>query len=291
VTSLRVVVVLAALAIVGGCNPPVKQYQIKDETLSCDDANRLAHDTLIALGFRITHCDPAAGVQRGTLKGEREGKPSGAEIERANVILDCTGAGVSLDAEEEGKLVGQVDFKRGFFMSFVSVRQLAAQRAEMETKMAARALPPSLQRGDVRVLLEPVLGPSTKLDFGFDLHAAGVLPLRVRIDNLTARSYSLDPGEIRLTRTDRTRVAAMSVEDAAALVAEARDPQTGRPLTSLGRERIVERLRQNLFVARRLATGANAHGFLYFPAAEYTRGRVVLTEEESGETEGVAVEF
>jgi hypothetical protein len=288
-TSRRFAAVLVVLAVVGACTPPIKQYQIKDETLACDDANRLAHDSLISMGFRITQFDPALAGQQGMLKGER--KTNGGEAQRAKVRINCTGAGVSLDAEEEGKWVGQADFKRGFFMSFVSTREMAAQRAEMEAKMAARALPPSLQRGDVRLLLEPVLGPSTKLDFGFNLYAADVLPLRVRMDNLTERAYRLDPGEIRLTRADRARVGAMSVEDAAARVVEARDPETGRPLTPLSREEIVERLRQNLFVARRLAPGSNAHGFLYFPAAEYTRGRVVLTEEESGETEGAVVEF
>ena len=290
-TGLRFVVVIVTLAIVGGCTPPMKQYQIKDEAMACDDANRLAHDALTGMGFRITGFDPAVAGQQGTLKGERAAKTNGAEMQRVSVSIHCTGAGVSLDAEEEGKWVGQVDFKRGFFMSFVSAREMAAQRAEMEAKMAARALPPSLQRRDVRLLLEPVLGPSTKLDFGFNLHGAGVLPLRVRIDNLTERAYRLDPGEIRLTRADRARVGSMSVEDAAARVTEARDPETDRPLTALGREEIVERLSQKLFTAHRLAPGAQAQGFLYFPAAEYTRGRVVLTEEESGETEGVVVEF
>jgi hypothetical protein len=290
-TGLRFVVVLVAFAIVGGCNPPMRQYQIKDEAMACDDANRLAHDTLTGMGFRITRFDPAVAGQQGTLKGEREGKTIGAEMQRVRVRINCTGAGVLLDAEEEGKWLGQVDFKYGFFLSFMSTRAMAAQRVEMEAKMAARALPPSLQRGDVRLLLEPVIGPSTKLDFGFNLYAAGVLPLRVRIDNLTERAYRLDPGEIRLTSADHARVGTMSVEDAAAHVTGTRDPETGRPLTLLGGEEIVERLRKNLFAARRLAPGSKAQGFLYFPAAEYTRGRVVLTEEESGETEGVVVEF
>jgi len=290
-TGLRFVVVLVTLAIVGGCNPPMKQYQVKDEAMACDDANRLAHDALTGMGFRITGFDPAVAGQQGTLKGERAAKTNGAEMQRVSVRINCTGAGVSLDAEEEGKWLGQADFKFGFFLSFVSTRTMAAQRAEMETKMAARALPPSLQRGDVRLLLEPVIGPSTKLDFGFNLYAAGVLPLRIRIDNLTERAYRLDPGEIRLTRADHARVGAMAVEDAAAQVAGTRDPETGRPLTLLGREEIVERLGKNLFATHRLAPGSKAQGFLYFPAAEYTRGRVLLTEEESGETEGVVVEF
>jgi hypothetical protein len=287
----RLVVVLVVVVVVGGCTPPIKQYQIKDETMACDDANRLAHDTLVAMGYRITGFDPAVEGQRGTLRGEREDHANGAERQRVGVSIDCTGAGALLDAGEEGKWVGQADFKRGFLIAFVSTRQVAAQRAEMEAKMAAGTLPPSLQRRDVRVLLEPVVGPSTKLDFGFDLHAAGVLPLRVRMDNLTARTYRLDPGEIRLIRADRARLGAMSVDDATTRVTEARDAQTGRPVTLLSRGEIAGRLRQKLFETRRLVPGARAQGFLYFPVGEYTRGRVVLTEEDSGETEGVVVEF
>jgi hypothetical protein len=37
--------------------------------------------------------------------------------------------------------------------------------------------------------------------------------------------------------------------------------------------------------------GDKASGYLFFPLAEYHRARVVVVEEESGESEGFLVEF
>jgi len=283
----------AVLAFAGaaGCNPPIKQYEIKNQPLRCDEANRFAHETLTGMGFAITAFDPAEPGRPGTLKGQREGGVTRAQTQSVVVRIDCAPAGASIDAAEEGKWLGQLDFKRAFYLSFVSVREAAARRAETEAKMAAHALPASVQRRDVRVLLAPVVGPTSKLDFGLDLTAGGVLPLRIQIDNLTERTYLLDPGEVRLTRADRRRVNPMSVEEAAARLAAARDAETGEPMTTLTQSQIAARLGDRLFTARRLPPGARAEGFLYFPAGEYKRGRMVLTEEESQETEGVMVEF
>lgn len=286
--------ILAAVGavILASCAVPLRQYEIRDEELSCDEANRLAYEALTGMGFHITEFEPAEPGRRGTLEGERQLETPRAVREAAVVTIDCTHAGVLVDAKEEGKVFGQADFKRGFLIAFTSVRNMAARRAEMEAKMAAGSLPPSLQRRDVRILLEPVRGEGAKLDFGLDLQAAGILPLRIRIDNLTARTYRLDPTAIRLTRVDRTPVEAMPADQAAAHVAGARPPETDRsPRASLSRAEIADRLRAKAFAARRLAPGAHEQGFLYFPAGEYTRARVLLTDEESGEMEGVAVEF
>ena len=40
-----------------------------------------------------------------------------------------------------------------------------------------------------------------------------------------------------------------------------------------------------------IAPNAQQQGFLYFPLAEYTSARAVLTDTESEEDEGVRVEF
>jgi len=284
-------IAVAAVLSGGGCNAPIKQYDIWDETLACDEANRFAYESLSGMKFSITEFDPAEPGRRGTLKGSRAVDGEGKGTQHAVVTIDCKPEGVAVDAREEGKLLGQLELKRGFFFRFVSARNAAEKRAALEEKILDGSAPESLQRGDVRVLLKPVGDRSAKLDFGFYVGGGGVLPLGVRIDNLTKRSYRLDPTEIRLTRTDRKRVGTISPEAAAALIAAARDAETGEPVTSLSRGQIAVRLREKLLTADRLAPGDGAEGFLYFPAGDYKRGRVLLTEEESGEIEGFLVEF
>ena len=65
-------------------------------------------------------------------------------------------------------------------------------------------------------------GQASKLDFAFDLAAAGVLPVRIEITNLTPRTYTLDVAEIRLTRADRERVAALTPAEAGERIANAK---------------------------------------------------------------------
>jgi len=286
-SAIQITAIATAIAV--GCTPPVKQYDIRDETLSCADANRLAYETLTGMGFDVIALEPAMPGSEGVLKGERG--PDGSKLQRVVAHVDCKNAVTAVDVREEGKVLGQLDFKRAFFISFDAVRTTARRRREMDEKMAAGTLPSSIQRRDVRIVLEPISGVGTKLDFGFDLYAAGVLPLRIDVDNLTERAYRVVPGDIRLTRIDRHQVFPLSLDDAAARIGKARDPGKGVPLTALDQTAIIEHLRKHLFAGGLLNSGEQAQGFLYFPAAHYKRGRVVVIDEESQETEGVVVEF
>jgi hypothetical protein len=133
-----------------------------------------------------------------------------------------------------------------------------------------------------------VRGQEAKLDFEVDLAAAGVLPVRVTVANRTKHGYRLDPGEVRLTRADQERIAPLGVGAAAARVAGAKaQASAGAPTEAQARE-ILE---HHLFTAVTIDPGAHVSGYLYFPLAEYLRGRVVLTERESEEDEGFLVEF
>jgi hypothetical protein len=282
---------IAAIVAVTACTPPIKQYDIKDESLGCDEANRFAYQALTGMGFEVTEFEPAAPGRRGTLRGTRERSGTQAGTQSAVVKIDCDPEGVSVVASDEGNLLGQRDLKWGFYLGFLAARDTSAVRKEMEGKIAAGTAPESMQRRDVRILLNPIADHSAKLDFGFHAAARGVLPLRVRINNLTERSYLLDPEAIRLTRADRQRVRPISPDQAAALITAARDADTKNAVTPMSLDEVSARLRQKLFTVNRLPPGAEADGFLYFPAGDYERGRVLLTEEASGETEGFLIEF
>lgn len=274
------------------CTPPIKQYELKHQRLSCEEANRAAYRSLRAMGFAITAFERAGAGRRGVLKGSRDISGAGERRQEVTVAIDCTATGVSVDAHRDSGWLDQIEFKRGFYHSFTNVVSMTAARAEMDARIAAGTAPASQQRRDLQVLVEPVYGLEAKLHFDFDAAAGGVLPVRISIRNLTAHSYSLQPAEIRLTRADRERVEALSPEEAAARIARApTQPGAQAWAAPLSVEAIAASLRTALLTATEVKPQAQTSGYLYFPLADYTRARVVLTERESGEAEGFLVEF
>ncbi len=289
--ALRCTLLLGLLAGLAACSPPIRQFDIRDQPLTCDDANRLTYRTLEAMRFKVTAFEPAAPGQRGTIKATRAASGAEDRSQDATVTVVCAASGVTIDASEDYNWLNQVDFKRSFYHAFVNVQTMHSSSAELEKENLAGTAPESQQRRDLKVVVQPQRGQAGKLDFPFDLDAAGVLPIRIEITNLTTRTYALDPSAIRLTRADRTRVAPLSAADAAGLVTGAARGTPPQPLTSLSRSAVADALAQRQFTATEIAPGVARVGFLYFPLAQYVAARVVLTDQASGEDEGVSVEF
>jgi len=270
------------------CNPPVRQFDLKDQPLSCDEANRASYDALRGMGFRITSFEPAVAGRPGTLKGTSS---EGGKNERsATVIIECTAKGANVTASEDGKWLGQLDFKHAYFLSFTAQLALVNAQRERAARLAAGE-PDTQKRSDLQVVVEPLSGQAAKLDFDLDLAAGGVLPIRIAIRNPTDRTYRIEADQIRLTRSDRERVEPISPDAAAARVASARVGESGAPVTTLSQQVIADRLRAQLLTAEEVRPGGDVKGFLFFPGGNYTRARVVLTEKESDESEGFVVEF
>jgi hypothetical protein len=282
--------ILIAAALLAACATPMKQYALDDLRLSCDDANRTTYKALTAMGFTISAFTPAAMGRPGEAKAVRERRGPDSGTDRVTVTIACTPTGAHVDASEDGKLLGQVEFRRAFFLSFTSTQYMDERRREMEEKIAAGTAPASQQRQGLQVLVEPVRGQAAKLDFELDLAAAAVLPVRVRVINNTARQYRIAPMEIQLMRRDRTRVEPLPVTEVAARVLNATDAN-GQPLTTLSNEALSQRLDTMRFTMTRIQPRGEAGGYLYFPLADYGRARVIVTDVETEETEGFAVEF
>ncbi|MFN8641766.1 MAG: hypothetical protein U0802_08965 [Candidatus Binatia bacterium] len=281
---------LAALLLLAGCaSAPIRQYELVDQPIACDDGNRLAYRTVEAMGFAVSGFTPAAPGQAGALHASRATPGVPGDTETITVTIDCTPRGVSLNASRDGVLIEQVDVKRGFHHAFLNVQSMSAAQRQLDAEMRAGTAPASQQRRDLRVVITPLRGPASKLDFPFDLSAAGILPVRVAITNLTAQTYRLAPDAVRLQRTDRERVAPLAVAAAAQQIAAAR--VDGAPLTTLGAAAIADLLAARELRAAEIAPGAEQQGFLYFPLADYRSARAVVTDTASGEEEGVRVEF
>lgn len=278
------------LALLAACSPPIRQYDIENQPMSCDEANRFAYRTAQAMGFAISEFSPATPATEGVLRGRRERQGASAGRQDIRVTITCPPTGPSLVAEEEGKWGDRLALKRGFHHAFTNIVSMTAAEKEMAERIDAGTAPPSQQRHDLQILIEPVRGQASKLDFDIDFAAAGLLPLRVTVNNHTARSYDLEPAKIRLTRADRKRERPLTPDQAAARIAGARG-EDGKRLTDLSAAAVAERLRAKLLTATGVGPGDKASGYLYFPLAEYRRARVVAVEEESGEAEGFLVEF
>jgi hypothetical protein len=284
----RAVADLLLLALLAACSPPIKQYELKDQPLTCNDANRFAYRTIEAMRFKVSDFRPGAPGQPGVIKASRTVSGSGGGTQSVTVTIDCTPTGADIDASEDGAWLNQIDFKRAFHHSFLNVVSMRAAEAQLEQENLAGTAPASQQRRDLKVIVAPQRGQAAKLDFPFDLAAAGILPVRVAITNLTPRTYSLDVGAIRLTRRDGDRVAALSPSDAAARVATTANADAGQAAAP---DAVADALALRQLTVTEIGPGAEREGFLYFPLGDYVAARVVLTDKETGEDEGVRVEF
>jgi hypothetical protein len=283
----RILALAVALALVAaGCTSAVRQYDLIDRPMTCEDANRTAYRTLQAMRFTIGEFQPAAPGRPGVMKGHRTSEDDHRSV---TVRITCSATGATVDATEDGEWLEQMEIKRSFHHAFTNIVSMTAAQDELDAKVVAGTAPASQQRRDVKVLVEPLRGQAGRIDFPFDIAAAGVLPVRIDITNLTPQTYSLAPTELRLTTPARERVAALTPAAAAAQIAAAR--VDGKPLTPLSPTAIADVLAGKQFDATSIAPGAQRQGFLYFPVADYVSARLVLTDTESGEDEGVRVEF
>ncbi len=165
---------------------------------------------------------------------------------------------------------------------------MSGQAAEAQTE-AARPFEEKKQKG-LQVWLRPVPGVGSKLDFNLDLDAGGVLPVLVTVSNVTTRTYKMDPDDVVLIANDGTRVAPLTLRDAAQRVTGAAGKERTRG-SAPSLAAVTQELESHLFTARTVPAKQRLSGYLYYPVAAYAKGRAVLEDTVSEEAEGFVVEF
>lgn len=271
------------------CSAPIHQFDLNGQAMTCEQTNANVYETLQAMGFIVSTFDRATIGHRGTLRGTRD--VAGA-AHNVTVKIQCTAvAAADIDASEDGRILNQLEFKRGFYMAFTAVTSQGASNAAAAQEEADRPLDKKRAKG-LLVLLSPVRGLGAKLDFDLDLAAGNVLPVLLTINNVTTRTYTVDLADVVLVQADGTRVAALSVTEAAQRVATAaRQQATDKNAAPPDSATIQRRLESHLLSTRSVGTNQKVKGYLYFPLAAYVKGRVVLEDKESEESEGFVVEF
>jgi hypothetical protein len=248
---VRWLVLLVALA---ACPTPAK-YAVERPGLECDRANRVAHKTLVAMGYTVTELVPATAVRAGSVAGTKAG--ADGRLHTGRVVIDCSSRGVILRPVEDS-LVPDYEFSRAFGYSFKTL----VQRPDVETPWKAVGL---------QVLVQRVDQFTARLDLGDVATVGGAVPMRVTVRNNTDRAVRLD-------------VARLSLVDAAG---ESHEPLAGPALAAaLASNAAGEKVRADLFGARPIPAGETRIGFLVYPPGQYREARVSIEDVETDESEG-----
>jgi hypothetical protein len=237
--------------------------------MPCSEAQRVAKGALLRLGYHPEGVvAPQPGVP-GTVVGHKNSgwstaSPVPGEEYTATVTITCSNQGARFEAQTDEPLPGSLTFKSEF--------------ATMIRKVAERRItrPRLKERPQIGLLIsvEPLRGGDASAEFGADLTASGITPVRVKIDNRTDRTYAFAADGVQLVTQEGERVEPLGDDQVAALAASARD--------GLRKKRIAD---------SQVAPKAVLSGFLYFPVSTYRRATLVLIDQETEEEEGFRVEF
>ncbi len=279
------IVAVSLIVTAFACTSMQAQYAVRRSNISCDQANRYAFQSMKSLGYTVTTFEPAAVGRVGLLRGS---KTEEGHSDRDGVVrIACDPSEVLLDAAEEQFLSQDLTFTRGFYLAFTGIADHATTGAAYADEQTGGAT-----EGGVKFKIQPQLALETKLDFGEDLAAGGVLAVKVTVQNGSKVTYTLDPAAIELRpRGGSDKVRQLDVAPASQAIAEAAaaglDPGIPGPTAAS----IEQTLRKRALAAGTLKPGGSAEGFVYFPTGTYARARATLVDVESGESEGFLVEF
>src|SRR3990172_4078141 len=117
------------------------------------------------------------GMIKGTKQGDR------GELRGGVVSIRCEPSEVALSAADERFLSQDLTFSRGFFLTFTSLADHAGENAAWAEEKSGGTL-----GGGAKFKIQPQLGLESKLDFGEDLAAAGILAVKVTVQNGSDRT-------------------------------------------------------------------------------------------------------
>jgi hypothetical protein len=281
----RTVAVAVLIVSAVACTPMHSQYAVRRTTLTCDQANRYAFQSMKTLGYTVTSFQPAAVGRAGVLRGNKveEGKSGRDGV----VHIACDASEVRLDAADEQLLSQDLTFTRGFYLAFTGIADHATTNAAYADDQAG-----GTAEGGVKFKIQPQLALETKLDFGEDLASGGVLAVKVSVRNGSEITYKLDPAAIELrSRAASDKVAQVDIAAAAQKIAQAAAADLAPGIPGPTAASIEATLRKRALASGTLEPGGSAEGFVYFPVGSYVRARATLVDVESGESEGFLVEF
>jgi hypothetical protein len=274
--------------LVAGCTPVSQSYIVHSAELDCEEGNRYAYAAVTDMGMKVTSFQQAHPGRPGKLRAVGSDRSG-------DVSITCDETGVHIDPNQTS--MGDRVFERGVFLSVTGRSGLQMDRGEVKgrdkrVENLAQAVeqgvpPPS---GSVLVEVQPQRGFETVLDFDADLASAGILPIKVTIQNGSRRAYRFALDGLVVRRRDGEPGTRMTAADAAARLAAKAGADAKQ--TSIGNVESAKRIMtERELKGASLAAGASVSGYVYYPVADYDRAKINMTDVAAEETESFLVEF
>ena len=238
--------------------------------MPCAQAARVARAALLRLGYTIAQTVRPKPGNPGSVVGHKNSgwsarSPEPGDQYTARVSITCSNQGAEFEGVTDEPWTARLFFRRDFSRAISTV---AAQRVS----------PPRIKHTPERGLLisvEPLRSGDATSEFGADLTASGITPVRLRITNRTDRTYIFHPAKVQLVTQEGARMAALPMAKVV--------PAVGTELQGV--------LRDKQIGDGNVPPDAVLSGFLYFPASAYRRAKLVLIDQASEEAEGFSVDF
>jgi hypothetical protein len=237
--------------------------------MSCSEAARVASATLLRLGFSPELVDAPQPGAPGKVVGHKNsgwsaGTPEPGTEYTATVTVKCSNQGAEFEAETDEPIPASLTFKTDFRSTIEKVASRRVTRPRLNDEPEAGLL----------IAVEPLRGGDVSGEFGSALNAAGITPVRVKIDNHTDRTYAFAAARVQLVTQEGERMDPLAAERTAQLSAS-----------------LQSTLRQKQIPDGEILPKGTATGYLYFPASAYRRATLVLIDQATDEEEGFSVEF
>jgi hypothetical protein len=249
---------------------PQRHAVVRQSAMSCAELNQVAAGAVKRMGYNIDSFSPAAAEQPGKLEGSR--RDYSDNTYRIVVELQCSASESVADAVSTVGCASQINFPNDFQQNFRA--SIARKKAQTAASLA------SDEQSGVRISIEPQRDADKAL--GVALSAADLMPVKVRIDNRTARAYRLEQGAISLVSEAGARVEGISAAEAAKRVARA------TPAEAASAE---ERLHRQGLQPGGIEANQTIEGYLFVPRQAYRKATVRLIDQEAEEPEGFTIEF
>ena len=255
----RTALLLALAAVLAAC-PPAGRYAVVTQDMSCARANRVAHRTMVALGYDVDELTEATPSRRGRISGTRP-RPDGSR-DRGSVQISCRDEEIVLQPVEGELVPSSWEFSRAFGYSFTSL----ANRPDDETPQ---------QEVGLQVLLEVLSAAQAQLELGGPAVAETAMLLRITVRNHTPRPLEVDAQRFALVTPEGDAVTALAGEGLARVM-----------LTGPGADRV----RTDLLGRTPVPANETVVRFLVFPPGTYREAHVAIIDAETDETEGFVVQ-